>query len=241
MKYLITISYDGSKYKGLQKLKNENTVQGELEKVLSAIDSKPVSVKAAGRTDRGVHALDQKCHFELEKAITPFRLRYYIDKSTSKYLYVKDCKLIEDENFHARFSVKSKTYEYRINTGEYDPINADYVYNMNKELNIEGMVEASKALIGQHNYKVFVTGPHKTYDSIIDYINIVKKDDLVIIQIKGKAFYTYMVRNIVSALTLIGLNKINKEQLYQMINKQERVIEYAPAPANGLYLKKIEY
>ena len=69
MKYIITIEYDGSKYNGLQKLKNKVTVQGELETLLSKLDEKPVSVKASGRTDKGVHALNQTCHFELAKKI----------------------------------------------------------------------------------------------------------------------------------------------------------------------------
>ena len=67
MKYLISISYDGSKYNGLQKLKGKKTIQGELEEVLSKMNESPVSVKSSGRTDKGVHALDQKCHFELTK------------------------------------------------------------------------------------------------------------------------------------------------------------------------------
>ena len=89
----------------------------------------PISVKASGRTDRGVHALEQKCHFELNKKTTPYRLRYYLNRETSPYLYVKDCIQINDEDFHARFSVKSKKYLYKINTGEYNPILNDYLYN----------------------------------------------------------------------------------------------------------------
>ena len=129
MKYLISIAYDGSKFNGLQKLNKKVTVQGELEKALTKMNEKPVSVKSSGRTDRGVHANDQKCHFEIQKDTNPYKLRYYINNATSPYIYVKTCEVVEDENFHTRFSVKSKTYYYLINTNEYDPIINDYQYN----------------------------------------------------------------------------------------------------------------
>lgn len=241
MKYLISISYDGSKYYGLQKLKGKKTVQGELETVLSKLNQSPVSVKASGRTDRGVHALDQKCHFELNKKITPYRLRYYINRMTSKNLYVKDCTIIENEGFHARFSVKSKTYSYLINTGEYDAIQNDYLYNFNKDLDVAIMKECANAFIGGHNFKAFVIGPHKTYESIIDDVKISKNNNIISIEIKGQAFYTYMVRNIVSTLILAGEGKIDKNTIDGMLSAEKKLIEYAPAPANGLYLKKVEY
>ena len=241
MKYLITISYDGSKYAGLQKLKGKKTVQGELEDILTTLNESPVSVKSAGRTDKGVHALDQKCHFELKKEVSPYKLRYFINRMSSKSLYVKDCNIINDENFHARFSVKSKTYEYKINVGEYDAIQNDYIYNYNKNLNIDLMKDAAKLFVGPHNFKAFVTGPHKTFDSIIDEISIRCNNKIISVQIKGQAFYTYMIRNIVSMLILVGSEKNEINDIKTMLDTQKKTIEYAPAPSNGLYLKKVEY
>ena len=198
-------------------------------------------MKAAGRTDKGVHAMDQKCHFELTKNITPYKLRYYMNRMTTKNLYIKDCKIIDDKLFHARFSVKSKTYEYRINIGEYDSIQNDYMYNYNKELDISLMKESSTLFIGEHNFKAFVTGHHTNYESKIEKILIKKSNDIIIIEIKGQAFYTYMVRNIVSVLILVGTKKLTKEDIIAMLVTQKKVIEYSPAPACGLYLKKVEY
>lgn len=240
-KYLISIAYDGSKYSGLQKLKSELTVQGELESVLSKLDEAPVKVVSSGRTDKGVHALEQMCSFEITKNTTPFRLRYYIDRSTSPYLYVKTCQVIEDENFHARFSVKRKTYKYLINTGEYDPIERDYVYNYNKKLDIESMREAAALFVGPHNYRAFVVGKHETCDSIIDEVEILEEKDIITIRIKGKAFYTYMVRNITSALILVGEHSLKSSDIEKMLTTGEKVVEYSPAPPGGLYLEHIEY
>lgn len=241
MKFFISISYDGSKYRGLQKLKNETTVQGELEKVLSNLNQSPVKVVSSGRTDRGVHALDQCCTFELDKKTTPFRLRYYLNRSTSPYLYVKTCSVIEDEDFHARFSVKSKTYKYLINVGPYDPIREDYVYNYNKPLNVDSMKEASKCFIGPHDYRAFVVGKHPTCESIIDKIEITIERDVITLHITGKSFYTYMVRNIVSILVLVGSGIIKQDVVEKMLMNKKKYIEYAPAPPGGLYLEKTEY
>ena len=241
MKYLMTISYDGSKYNGLQKLNGKKTVQGELEEVLSKMNEKQVHVKASGRTDKGVHAIGQKCHFELDKPTTTYKLRYYINRSTSPYIYVKELKEVADDNFHARFSVKSKVYEYRINVGEYDPLTNDYAYNFNQKLDIRKMKHASHLFIGEHNFKAFVVDKHKTYDSYIEYINIKKKNDIIYITFAGKAFYTYMVRNMVSALILVGSDKIDECIIDEMLKTGTKVIEYAPVPASGLYLKEVIY
>ncbi len=241
MNYLITVEYDGSKYNGLQKLKNCKTVQGELELVLSKMEGTDVKVISSGRTDKGTHALNQKCQFFLKKNTTPYKLRYYLNRSTSPYLYVKDCSIIEDTNFHARFSVKSKTYLYRINTGPYSSIKHDYTYNYCKKIDKKMVDEASKILIGEHDYKAFVVGKHKTTTSIINEINTYYDGEEFIIEISGKAFYTYMVRNIVSILILYNDRMVDKLQIESMLKTGKKALEYAPVPASGLYLKEIEY
>lgn len=239
--YIITISYDGSKYRGLQKLKEEKTVQGELESILSKLDRQPVKVISSGRTDRGVHALMQVCTFSLHRYVDPYRLRYYIDKSTSKYLYVKTCDYLTDKSFHPRFSVKSKTYKYVINTGAYDPILADYVHNYNKNLSIDKMKEASTYFLGTHNFRAFVVGPQKTCESTIFDITVDQEGEKLVIRISGVAFYTYMVRNIVTVLILVGSNQLGYPEIKKMLDYAKKTVEFAPAPPGGLYLETIEY
>ena len=241
MRYLISISYDGSKYEGLQKLNNKPTIQGELEKVLTDMNEKKVYVKAAGRTDKGVHALDQKCHFDLDKETTPYKLSYYINNATSKYLHVNKCEEIKDNDFHARFSVKRKEYIYKVNFGRYNPIMTDYIYNYCKDIDVEKLNKAAKILKGAHNYKAFVSAKRDNYDSIIDEIEIISYNDNIEIKFVGKAFYTYMVRNLVSAMLLVNENKISLDDLKEMLKTGKRTIDFGPVPACGLYLAKIEY
>ena len=143
MRYLITFSYDGSKYKGYQKQPKEKTIQGELEKALKTINGhKKVCVYASGRTDAGVHAYNQKAHFDLDiKHITPEKLKEGLNSLLPDDIYIKNAEIVNDD-FHARFNVKAKEYIYMINMGEYSPIEKDYIYQYNKKLpNYQGIRE----------------------------------------------------------------------------------------------------
>lgn len=240
MRYLITISYDGSKYYGFQRLNNKKSVQNELEKALSKINKGEVLVKGAGRTDRGVHAKGQCCHFDLSVDISPCRLINALNSLLDKYIRVIDCKYV-DKAFHARFNVKEKTYKYIINMGEFDPIKEDYIYNYGYKLNIKNMKKASKYLIGKHSYKVFVSGERENYNSEIFKINFSNHNKYLIITFVGKSFYRYMVRNMVGALMLVGRGKISCEEFKNMVDSDETKNTYMTVPANGLYLESIKY
>ena len=240
MKYLITVSYDGSKYYGFQRLNDLPSIQKELEDALSVINKDKVYVKGSGRTDRGVHAIGQRCHFELKCDIPCERLINAINSLLSNYVRVLDCIKVNDD-FHARFSVKKKIYKYIINMGKYDVIKQDYLYNYCKKLDIKSMKRASKYLIGKHSYKVFVSGDRDNYNSEIYKIIFKKEKDILTITFEGKSFYRYMVRNMVGALLLVGCGKISIEEFKNMIDSDENKYTYITAPSNGLYLESVEY
>ena len=240
MKYLITVSYDGSKYYGFQRLNDLPSIQKELEDALSVINKDKVYVKGSGRTDRGVHALGQKCHFELKYDIPCERLVNAINSLLSNYVRVLDCIKVNDD-FHARFSVKKKIYKYIINMGKYDVIKQDYLYNYCKRLEIKSMKIASNYLIGKHSYKVFVSGDRDNYNSEIYKIIFKKEKDILTITFEGKSFYRYMVRNMIGALLLVGCGKISIEEFKNMIDSDENKYTYITAPSNGLYLERVEY
>lgn len=236
MKYLISISYDGSKFNGFQRLNNEKTVQKELEKVLSFIDKNEVKVKGAGRTDKGVHALDQKVHFELNNIIPPERLKKAINDMICKYIYVNNCEFVDNE-FHARFNVKKKRYIYKISFDTYNPINCDYILYENR-LNVFKMKMASMYLLGKHDYKKFVSGQREDYSSEIYKIKfILRKNELQII-FEGKSFYRYMVRNMVGYLINVGKGKVLEKDYKTIFNNK---VDIPTAISNGLYLDRIWY
>ena len=240
MRYLITVSYDGSKYYGFQKLNNNKSVQGELEKALTKINKSQVFVKGSGRTDRGVHALGQRCHFDLDVNIEPNRLINAINSLLDDYIRVIECSLVSND-FHARFNVKRKTYKYIINLGEYNTIYNDYLYNYCYNLDVSKMRKASKLLLGRKSFKAFVSGERDNYDSEIYNVKFIKKGNYLEIVFVGKSFYRYMVRNMIGALILVGRKKISVSDFSKMIEVGENIYTYMTVPASGLYLEKVEY
>ena len=240
MRYLMTVSDDGSKYYGFQRLKSEKSVQAEIESALSKINKSLVNIKGAGRTDRGVHARSQKIHFDLNLNIPPDRLINAVNSLLDNFIRILDCKIVSND-FHARFSVKEKTYKYIINMGDVDPIKEDYVYNYGYKLEIKTMKKASKYLLGKHSYKVFVSGERDNYNSEIFKVKFDKDNNFLTITFIGKSFYRYMVRNMVGALILVGRGKISISEFKNMVDSDETKYTYMTVPSNGLYLENIKY
>lgn len=240
MKYLISISYDGTNFYGFERQKNKRTIQGEIEKVLTIINKDKVEIKGAGRTDRGVHAYDQKAHFELKQNVPIERLLRAINSRLPSDIRINSIETVSDE-FHARFDCIRKIYKYYINTNEYDIMKNNYLYNYNKRLNISNMIKASNYLLGAHDYEVFVSGERENYNSIIESIDIVDNKGVLEFTFTGKSFYRYMVRNLMGALLLVGEDKIKPEQVKEMLDKKQNIYHFKTVPACGLYLMKVEY
>ena len=242
MRYLLTFSYDGTNFYGYQKQVNKRTIQEEMEKVLSKISNKKVTISASGRTDKGVHALNQTAHFDLDNKIDLLKFKKSVNSLLPDDIYVKRIGKVS-EDFHARFSVKCKEYEYKLNLGKYDPINRNYIYQYNNSLDINKMIEASKYLIGEHNFKTFTkaTNEEKDYIRVINKIDINKNKNTLIIRFNGNGFLRYMVRNLVGTLIAIGENKIKPDYIKELILLEDRTKAKKTAPSQGLYLKKVYY
>ena len=246
MRYFITFSYDGSKYSGYQKQPNKRTVQGELEKVLQKINSNVVvNVSASGRTDAGVHAINQKAHFDLIKDLDESRLHLSLNGLLPRDIYIKRVEKVAYD-FHARFNVCSKEYIYVINMGEYNPIECDYVYQYCKKLDLNKIKDALKYLEGTHNFKSFTKSDDIKDDycrTIIktDIVNDSKDDNKIIISLLGTGFMRYMVRNIVGVLIEIGEGKRSVDDIKMVLQAEDRNKAGKTAPPEGLYLKDVFY
>ena len=246
MKYFITFSYDGTNFNGYQKQPRERTVQKVMEDVLKEINGgKVVSLVASGRTDAGVHAINQKAHFEIDTKITCEKLQRGINSLLPPDIYVKKVEEASD-NFHARFSSIGKEYIYKINMGEYDPIERNYVYQYNKRLDVVAMERGLKYLEGEHNFKSFT----KANDEIVDYVRVISATSLdrdlkdlnkIVITFVGTGFMRYMVRNMVGLLIEIGEGKRNPEDIIDILKHEDRTFAGKTAPACGLYLRNVFY
>ena len=243
MRYLMTFTYDGSNFHGYQKQKGLKTVQEELETLLTMINgNKFVHLISSGRTDALVHALNQKGHFDLDKDIKCERIKRSLNKLLKGDIYIKDISVVSD-TFSARYDVKSKTYLYKINVGEFDPIESKYVYQYCKKLDLDKMLAASKYLLGEHDFASFVKKDSVKEDSVRTIYNIDIKvlDNKIYIEITGSGFMRYMVRNIVGLLVACGSGKKLVSDVPTILAKKDRVFAAKTAPACGLYLKDVKY
>lgn len=242
MRYLITFSYDGSQFYGYQKQHNQRTVQEEIEKVLSKINNSNVSISASGRTDAKVHALNQTAHFDFNKKIETKKILLAMNSLLPEDIHVKNIKKVKN-NFHARYDVLKKEYEYKMNIGQYDPFKRNYEYQYNKKIDIEKMKSVIKIFEGEHNFKSFTktTTEEKDYIRTIYNTTITIRKNIVTIKFIGNGFLRYMVRNMVGSLIAVGENKLTENDIKKILEKQNRTAPYRTAHPEGLYLKKVYY
>jgi len=235
MRYKMVIEYDGSKFFGFQRQKKERNVQGYLEENISNILNENIIIKGAGRTDRGVHAYYQVIHFDTEKKINNLKRKL---NNVMKDIKVKKINKVDDD-FHARYSVKNKTYLYKIDLS--NNLDNNYYLCIPYKLNIKKMKEVSKLFLGTHDFRNFVAGVRIDYTGTIFNINIYKRNNILYLKFKGIGFYRYMVRNIVGALIEVGKNKIDKFIIYEMLHNKDCIKRLPTSSPNGLYLLKINY
>ena len=155
MRYLAKISYDGSKYNGFQRLNDLKSIQKTLEDTLMVMFKKKIVVKGAGRTDALVHAYMQCIHFDLDNNISPQKLKYALNRLLPGSIAVNDITLVDD-NFHARYSVKEKCYEYKIYMGEKNAFLENYAYFLPQKLDIKKMRKVGNLFVGRHDFRNFV-------------------------------------------------------------------------------------
>jgi len=242
MRYLIDFAYSGSNFSGYQKQKGKRTIQGEIEKVLTSINNADVSLCSSGRTDKGVNALHQKAHFDLNKKIACYKLKGALNSYLPDDIYINDVSFVDD-NFHARYMVKSKTYEYKISMNTYNPIERTHVFQYGNKLNIRNMKKAIKYFKGTHDFTTFASAEDKREDKTrtIDKVYIKNSKGIITIGFVSKGFLKYQVRNMVGTLIKVGEEKIKPEKVKDLFNKKDRRSAYLCAPAEGLTLKKVEY
>lgn len=246
MRYFITFSYDGSKYKGYQKQPRVKTIQGEIERALKKISGgHQVSLHASGRTDSGVHAYNQRAHFDLSKPLPCNKIKQGLNSLISDDIYIKSVHEVND-TFHARFNVKAKEYIYKINMGEYNPIEKDYVYQYNKKLDIPEIERALKYLEGEHDFRSFVKIDEEKENYVRNIVHTslirdIKNVNYITISFLGTGFMRYMVRNLVGMLIEIGEGKYKSEDIIKILEAKDRKEAGICAPACGLYLNDVYY
>lgn len=242
--YKITIQYDGSRYKGWQKLgDSDNTIQSKLEKILKTNYEKDIEVIGTSRTDAGVHALMQCANFKLENEVSIYDLQQLFNRYLPEDISVIRVEIVDDR-FHARYNVVSKTYLYKIWNRSYsNPFIRKYSMHVEESLDMEKMIKAAEYLIGEHDFTAFSTASSKKKSMvrIIDSIEITRDEGIVYIRIKGKSFLYNMVRRIAGTLIEVGSGNIKPKKVEELLTSKIRKSTGLIAESKGLHLEKIEY
>jgi len=241
-RFKIEFSYDGSLFYGFQTQSNKRCIESEINKVLTKINKRQTCIVASGRTDKGVHALKQVGHVDIDINIDEKGLKRVMNSYLPSDIHVNNVSLVNDE-FHARYSCKSKVYKYYINVGEYNPIQRNYIFQYNYKLDILSMKKAIKYLEGVHDFRSFVSYSKDKINCVreITCANIDVNNNIIEITFEGNGFLRYQVRNMVGVLIWIGQNKMEPEGIPDILDLKSRDNFGKCAPASGLYLVDVKY
>jgi tRNA pseudouridine38-40 synthase len=241
--FKITIEYDGGRYSGWQRQTLDPTIQEEIEKALKTITGQKISVIGSGRTDAGVHAHAQVANFKCDTKLNTQDFWGAINSLTPDDIVITGCEEVDD-TFHARYSVKSKVYIYRlINRPKPVALYRQYAWHIRKELNLEAMRTAITHLIGTHDFKAFegVGSPRSHTTRCVLGASLSKEAQYLVFEIEADGFLRFMVRNIVGTLVEVGLGKLTPDDFKRILESKDRSQAGATAPAHGLFLKNVKY
>lgn len=241
---LITVEYNGKNYFGWQKNGNLSTVSGMLESAFNRLIGRDIEVYGSGRTDAGVHAIEQTAHLDIPSDFMPTKK---IPEAVNTFLpddiRVKSAKDVSDK-FHARYNVKAKTYLYKIYTAAVSsPLRNGLYAFVPAVLDYEKMKTAASLFVGKHNFSAFCTsgGDNETFEREVVSFDVIKGKGEYYFYVCGKGFLYNMVRYLVGTVIKAGKNKITPEQISKALLTGDKTNIGDKMPPEGLYLFKVEY
>lgn len=241
-----TLQYDGTGYVGWQRQATGTSIQGLLEDALAPIEGGRVTVQGAGRTDAGVHALGQVASAEVRNVLEPPRLARALHARLPPAVRVL---AIEETapGFHARFSARAKTYEYRIvNAPLVSAFQHRYVWHVGQPLDVDAMRTAAGPLIGTHDFAGFQGAGSDVISTTRTIVELEIEDgagfDLpIVIRVTGDGFLRHMVRNLVGTLVEVGCGRWDPWRLLTVLDTHDRTHAGPTAPPHGLFLTRVSY
>jgi len=243
-RYRILIEYDGTPFHGWQRQAQGPSVQGALEEALNRFCGEPASVRGAGRTDSGVHALGQVAHFDLQKSWEPFKVREALNFHLKPApIVVLDCAVAADD-FDARYSATARHYRYRILSRRAPPaLDRDRVWWLPIQLDADAMGRAAGALLGRHDFTTFRAAQCQANSPLrtLDRLDVSRQGEEIVIAASARSFLHNQVRSMVGSLKLVGEGKWQASDLAAALAAKDRAACGPVAPAWGLYLVRVDY
>lgn len=245
MKYLVIVAYSGESYSGFQRQSKRPSVQAEIEKQLSFYLGKKTEIKAAGRTDAGVHALGQTFTFECEDTLKEEAFLKALNRLLPEDIYFRSVRLVPD-SFDARRNATKKAYRYVFSVNERYPIMTNKIAQLRRDdFQLEPFLQALDLFKGKHDFRNFTTKPEDEGGFIrtVYSIDTVTDNDgnLVTVTLQGDGFMRYQIRMMMGAAIRVGLGRIPLEAVSSHLDALPRDILPYKAPACGLTLMEVFY
>ena len=244
-RYKILIEYVGTDFIGWQIQSKGNSIQKFIQNTIKKLLKEKIILIGSGRTDTGVHAIEQSAHFDCKSEIKNLRLflksiNYFINKKNISILSITK----KNFKFHARFSAKQRIYKYLILNRIIKPsIEKERCWHVSKKLNIDLMKKGAEKLTGTKDFSTFRSSSCSAKNAIrtMKSVKIKRKKDLIEIKFKSKSFLKQQVRSMVGCLKYLGENKWDLKKFEIILKSKKRTLCAPPAPACGLFLEKVIY
>ncbi len=243
MRIALGVEYDGRPFCGWQSQADGQTVQDTLQRALSQISGEPISVIAAGRTDTGVHALEQVAHFDTqaERPLTAWVRG--VNALLPDSIAIHWAHPVPDE-FHARFSAHGRSYRYLlVNRATRPAIQAGKVGWFHAPLDVAAMQAAAQLLVGEHDFSAFRAAQCQAKSPVkhLRQLDIRREGEMLIFDVSADAFLHHMVRNIVGCLVYVGKGKHTPDWVAEILHSRERSFAAPTFAPDGLYLRRVRY
>tara|TARA_B100002019_G_scaffold82321_1_gene71093 strand:+ start:972 stop:1712 length:741 start_codon:yes stop_codon:yes gene_type:complete len=244
-RYQILIEYVGTNFRGWQVQKKGKTIQGLIQEKISKLLKERIILYGSGRTDTGVHAIEQSAHFDCKNKITRTEkflksMNYFLNKEGITILKVKK----RNKDFHARFSARIRVYKYIIFNRLSGPVlEKNRGWHIIKELDLNVMKKGAKKLIGTKDFSTFRASSCRA-KSPIKTMKLVKIKSLkskIEIEFRSQSFLQQQVRSMVGCLKYLGEKKWSLKKFESVLKSKKRILCAPPAPPEGLFLAKIIY
>lgn len=245
-RYKVIIAYDGTNFNGFQKQPNGRTVQEEIEKTLTKMaNGKEITVFGSGRTDAGVHAMGQVIHFDYPEERPLERMRFALDTQSPEDIAVKEVAIVS-EDFHARYLVKEKTYQFRVDIGKpRSPFRRHYASYFPYPIDVEKIQRALPDLLGTHDFTSFCASGSSIEDKVRTIyeakMEVNETGDELLFTFRGNGFLYKMIRILVGTLLKIGNGRLAEDSIPEIIAKKDRNAAGPTAHPEGLYLYEVKY
>ena len=244
-RYQILIEYVGTNFIGWQIQSKGKSIQKLIQVKISRLLKEKIILVGSGRTDSGVHAIEQSAHFDCKKKIENLNkflqsINYFLNDKLISVMTIKKKSL----NFHARFSAKQRIYKYIIlNRISVPSIEKNRGWHIKKKLNLNIMKKGAKKLLGTNDFSTFRSSSCNAKSPIkkMNLIKIEKLKNKIEIQFKSQSFLQQQVRSMVGCLKYLAEEKWDLKEFEKIFKLKKRILCAPPAPAHGLFLEKVIY